>query len=321
MHGLIPSPRRAVPGITSFLRPARLLVALAMLVLFGVVAVVLTLGARSYSTRAVPAFGHIWVVFMENRDYGQVIGSPDAPYVTRLARGHGLATQYFGVVHGSQPNYIGFFSGATYGVTGGSTPNLPGRNLADQLDAAHRSWHVYAQNYPGGCFNKTTASGGPDGPGTWVRRHTPALAFTDIRSDPMRCANITDFQEFDPAAADFELIVPNLTDSGHDGTTRQADDFLRSFVPKITSSNAWRDGGVLFVVWDEGTERGPNRVPLLVISPMVRAGTRIAERYNHYSLLATIESAWHLGCLGSACDANTLAAFFARNPGGSGSPS
>lgn len=303
-------PRRAVPGVIGFLRPARLLVALAvMLIVAGTVILVATF-PRKTETSGLPSFGHIWVVFMENRDYGQVISSPEAPYATQLARDHGLATQYYAIVHGSQPNYIGFFSGATFGVTGGSTPNLPARNLVDQLEAAHRSWHVYAENYPGDCFNKTTASGGPDGPGTWVRRHTPALAFTDIRKDPVRCANITSFQGFDPAAADFELIVPNLTDSGHDGTTRQADDFLQSFVPRITSSAAWKQGGVLFIVWDEGKEHGPNRVPLIVVSPAVPAGTRIARRYDHYSLLATIESAWSLGCLGNSCGATTLEAFF-----------
>ena len=290
--------------------------------MLGAAIVAVTIGAiavfGSRSSSPLPAFPHIWVIFMENRDYSQVIGSADTPYITRLARDHGIATQYYGVVHGSQPNYIAFFSGATYGVTGGSTPNLSDRNLVDELEAAHRSWHVYAENYPGGCFNKTTASGGPDGPGTWVRRHTPALAFTDVRRDPARCANITDFQRFDPAAADFELIVPNLTDSMHDGTTRQGDDFLRRFVPRITSSAAWKDGGVLFIVWDEGTEQGPNRVALLVISPLVPAGTRIAQRYDHYSLLATIESAWHLGCLGSSCGATNLGAFFPEHaPGGS----
>ena len=264
------------------------------------------------SSGRVPVFSHVWVIFMENRDYSQVIGSADAPYINQLAREGGLATRYYGVVHGSQPNYIAFFSGETYGVTGGSTPNLAAPNLVDQLEAAHRTWHVYAQNYPGGCFNKPTASGGPDGPGTWVRRHTPALAFTDIRRNPARCANITDLGSFDPAAASFELIVPNLTNSGHDGTTAEADAFLRDFVPRITGSAAWRGNGALFIVWDEGREQGANRVAALLVSPHVPAGTRSAIRYDHYSLLATIERAWGLGCLGQACASNTLSAFFTR---------
>ena len=280
------------------------------------IAVVLVIGLVTNpapaSTGKLPAFSHVWVIFMENRDYSQVIGSADAPYINQLAGEGGLATRYYGVVHGSQPNYIAFFSGETYGVTGGSTPNLAGPNLVDQLEAAHRSWHVYAQNYPGGCFNKTTASGGPDGPGTWVRRHTPALAFTDIRHNPSRCANITDLGSFDPAAASFELVVPNLTNSGHDGTTAQADAFLRAFVPRITGSAAWRQNGALFIVWDEGREQGANHVAALLVSPLVRPGARSAIRYDHYSLLATIERAWGLGCLGNSCTSNTLSAFFAH---------
>jgi hypothetical protein len=257
-----------------------------------------------------PAFTHIWVIFMENHDYGQIIRSPNAPYINQLARTHGLATQYFGVVHGSQPNYVAFFSGDQYGVTGGSTPNLNAPNLADQLDAGHRSWHVYAENFPGNCFNGVTSSGGIDGPGTYVRRHVPAMAFRDIRLSPQRCARVTNFSSFDPAAADFELIVPNLTNDMHDGTIQQGDDFLRSFVPRITGSAAWKDNGALFIVWDEGREKGPNRVAALVITPGVKPGLRSDVRHDHYSLLRTIEDAWNLGCLGNACAANDLAEFF-----------
>lgn len=311
MMGVLLDMRRLTPAHRRGLRqagwPLLFVASIALVVLLGLI----TNPGRG-TAGTVPAFSHVWVIFMENRDYTQVIGSPDAPYINQLARSAGLATQYYGIVHGSQPNYIAFFSGGTYGVTGGSTPNLGATNLVDQLDKAHRTWHVYAQNYPGDCYNKTTASGGPDGPGTWVRRHTPALAFTDIRRDPTRCAQITSLGSFDPGAASFELIVPNLTNSGHDGTTAQADAFLRDFVPRITGSTAWRDRGVLFIVWDEGREQGDNHIAALVISPLVPAGTQIAARFDHYSLLATIESAWHLGCLGQACGSNTLGAFFSH---------
>jgi hypothetical protein len=264
-------------------------------------------------TRAQPApptLAHIWVIVMENRDYGQVIGSANAPYINELANQYGLATQYYGITHGSQPNYIGLFSGAEYGVTGGSKPTLSEPNLADQIEAGHRTWHVYAENFPGNCFNGVTASAGPDGPGVYVRRHVPAMAFRDIRTSPARCANVTDFEHFDPAAANFELIVPNLTNNGHDGTTQQADAFLRRFVPRITASPAWQQGGALFVIWDEGREKGPNRVAALVISPQVTPGFRSSVRHDHYSLLHTIETAWGLPCLANACRANTLTEFF-----------
>ncbi|MDP9270279.1 MAG: alkaline phosphatase family protein, partial [Chloroflexota bacterium] len=83
-----------------------------------------------------------------------------------------------------------------------------------------------------------------------------------------------------------------------------------SFVPRITGSALWKDNGALFIVWDEGREKGPNRVAALVITPGVKPGFRSDVRHDHYSLLRTIEDAWNLGCLGNSCAANDLAEFF-----------
>jgi phosphatidylinositol-3-phosphatase len=305
------SPRVSPGGVLSLVF---VVAALISLVVFASMRVAGPARKPTGSGGAVPAFSNVWVIWMENRDYTQIIGSSDAPYINQLAARYALATRYYGIQHGSQPNYIAFFSGATFGVTGGSTPNLPATNLVDQLEAAHRSWRVYAENYPGSCYNGITASGGPDGPGTYVRRHTPALAFKDIRQSATRCANIQPFRQFDPEAADFELIVPNLTNDMHDGTTRQGDSFLQSFVPRVTTSAGWRDNGALFIVWDEGRETGANHITALVISPLVQSGARSSVRYDHYSLLATIEDAWHLGCLRSSCGATPLSAFFDHRP-------
>ena len=54
---------------------------------------------------------------------------------------------------------------------------------------------------PPDCFTGATATGGEDGAGTYARKHEPAISFTDISTSPARCANITDFTHFDPAAA------------------------------------------------------------------------------------------------------------------------
>ena len=49
---------------------------------------------------------HVVVIVMENKEYGDVIGSSSAPYVNRLARRYGLATNSYGVSHPSLPNYL-----------------------------------------------------------------------------------------------------------------------------------------------------------------------------------------------------------------------
>jgi len=259
----------------------------------------------------VPAFRHVYLIVMENKAYGSIVGSDTAPYLNDLIGRYGLATRYTAVAHPSEPNYIALFSGATQGVTDDAVHDLAARNLANQLEDKGRTWRVFAQNVPLDCFTGAVASGGPDGPGTYARKHEPAISFISIATDRGRCRNITDFSHFDPAAADFELIVPNMCNDMHDCSVATGDRFLRSFVPRITESPAFADS-VLFITWDEGTggSGGGGQVATLVVSPLVKAGFTSSVAHTHYSLLRTIEAAWDLGCLRHSCSANDMREFF-----------
>src|SRR4249920_1874233 len=62
-------------------------------------------GARAVAAPADPA-EHIAVIVMENKEYGTVIGSPDAPYLNGLARRKVLLKQEYAVSHPSLPNYL-----------------------------------------------------------------------------------------------------------------------------------------------------------------------------------------------------------------------
>jgi phosphatidylinositol-3-phosphatase len=262
-------------------------------------------------TPPLPAFRHVYLLVMENEERTSIVGNPEAPFLNGLIARYASATRYSAVAHPSQPNYVALFSGSTHGITDDENHDLSGPTLADQIEAQGRSWAVFAESVPSGCYAGAVASGGADGPGTYARKHEPAISFNAIRDDPARCARITDFTHFDPAAADFELIVPNLCHDMHDCSIADGDAFLASFVPRITGSPEFA-GSVLFVVWDEGTTDvgGGGEIAAIAVSPLVRAGTQSAEPYTHYSLLRTIETAWGLGCLGSACEANDLRALF-----------
>jgi phosphatidylinositol-3-phosphatase len=268
----------------------------------------------SGSRRAIPAFEHIYVVVMENREVDAIVGSSAAPYINGLIARYGLATNYNAVTHPSQPNYFALFGGTTFGLTDNENHDLPARNLADQIEDRGLTWHVYAQNYPGGCSLDASAQGGVDltGPaGVYTRKHEPAISFTDISRRPARCGRITGLAGFSPTTASFELTIPNMTNDMHDGTVAQGDDFLRSFVPRILEDPAFARS-LLFITWDEGTtnEGGGGRVATLVISPSVPRGMRSDTSHTHYSLLRTIEEAWGLGCLEHSCSANDLREFF-----------
>ncbi len=267
--------------------------------------------ALSDGNGPVPAFRHVYLIVMENREADRIVGNPKAPYINGLIERYGLAASYTAVAHPSEPNYLALFSGSTQGVTDDALHDLSGETLADRLEAQGRDWRVYAQNVPPHCFRGAYASAGEDGRGTYARKHNPAISFSSISGNPRRCAKITDFDHFDPAASDFALIVPNLCNDMHDCSTRTGDRFLEAFLPRILDSPAMADS-VLFLTWDEGTSMrgGGGRVATLVMGPRVRPGFRSDAAYTHYSLLRTIEDAWGLKCLALSCSANNLSAFF-----------
>jgi phosphatidylinositol-3-phosphatase len=264
----------------------------------------------SPNTSGLPDFDHVYVIVMENREYGQIVGQGTAPYLNSLVAKYGLATDFYGVTHPSQPNYIALTSGGLQGTTSDGTYNLSVPNLFDQVEASGRTWRVYEQDYPGGCFKGGERSGGVDGPGSageYARKHNPAISYTSISSDPARCAHITGLAGFDPAAADFEFIAPNQTNDMHSSWTSSGDAFLAAFVPAITGSPAFVNS-VLFITWDEGTSsaHGGGHIATIVVSPGMTPGARFTATANHYSILRTIELAWGLPLLGEAANAPTL---------------
>ncbi len=267
--------------------------------------------AVAAANATVPHFKHIYVIVMENRESGSVIGNSAAPYINSLVARYGLATNYRAVAHPSEPNYLALFSGSTQGVTDDGVHDLARQNLANQLEAAGKTWRVFAQNVPPGCFRGAVAQNGRDGAGSYARKHEPAVSFKSVYSRPASCRKIQDFTAFAPSAADFELIVPNLCNDMHDCSTATGDAFLRTFIPRLLRSPSMK-GSVLFLTWDEGTSKlgGGGKVATVVIGPTVKRGFRSAIPHSHYSLVRTIEAAWGLPCINRSCFANTLREFF-----------
>jgi hypothetical protein len=300
----------------------------AAVVVLGIVAALAWFGARSLTRAslarttltptpsgapaAVPRFSHVFTIVLENRSATTVLDGAEMPYLKQLAATYGVAEAYQAVAHPSQPNYLALFSGSTQGVTDNARHDIDAPTIADQLEAAGRSWRVYAENVPTGCFTGLTADGGPDGSGTYARKHEPAISFTSISGSPTRCDNIKPMSGFDPSGADYSFIVPNLCNDAHDCPLSTADAWLQKLVPRILDSSAWKDGGVVFITFDEadGQDRQDNRVATLVIAPSVVPGTRSSLPHSHYSLLRTVQDGFGLDCLALSCQANTLGEFF-----------
>lgn len=263
------------------------------------------------SASASTAFAHVYLVVMENREYPDIVGAADAPYLNELIARYGLLTDSHAQTHPSQPNYMELVSGSTQGVRDDSVYNVDAPSLFDQVEASGRTWRVYAQGYPGSC--SSTAFGwpvadGPGKPGPYARKHNPAISFTSISRNPSRCARITGLSGFDPAAADLEMIVPNEVNDMHSAPVATGDAFLRAFLPSILDSAAFAAGSLLIVTWDEGTTNagGGGHIATIVATPGMAPGTRIGGTLNHDSVLRTIEDAWGMPPLGGAARASAI---------------
>lgn len=262
---------------------------------------------RPTASTGVPAFSHVFEIVMENHEYGSIIGSSAAPYINSLAANYGVATNYYAASHPSLPNYLALTAGSTFGVTSDCTScYVNAANVADEIEASGRSWKAYMEDMPSPCYLGASYN-------NYAMKHNPFVYFDDIRNNPARCAaHVVPFTEFSRDMSsgnvpNFAWITPNLCNDMHDCSVSTGDTWLRSVVPQITGSAAFRNGGVLFITWDEGSsnagccgDSAGGQVATLVISPRSIAGYRSRVAENHYGLLRTIEDAFRLPHLNAA---------------------
>lgn len=255
---------------------------------------------------AKPAWQHVVWVWMENKGYASVIGSPAAPYINSLAKECGLATNYRGVSHPSLPNYVAATSGSTHGITDDAPPAkhpLAGPSIFSQTGSA--GWRSYQESMPGRC-NRTAT--GP----LYAVKHNPAAYYTRIGSI-CQTHDVPLTYPIDLSAR-FTFVTPNQCSDMHNCSVATGDRWLAGFVPKVLATAQYRSGTtLLFITWDEND--GPhhaagNQVATLIVAPSVRPGARSGTDYTHYSLLRTTEEVLGLPLLGSAASANSLRADF-----------
>jgi phosphatidylinositol-3-phosphatase len=257
---------------------------------------------------------HIFVIVEENKSYSEIVHNPAAPYLNKLIARSALATNYFALFHPSLPNYIALTSGSNHGIVDDRSPPSAGNeiavaNLADRIQAGGRTWKEYAESMPsaGYAFDQ----------GLYATKHNPFIYYQDIAGRPRR--DRTHVVPFTRLAKDlrrvhttpnFAFITPNLCNDMHDCPVASGDQWLARTVPLILQSRAFRTSPSLLVVtWDEGTS--DNHIATILAGNSVRKGYRSARRYDHYSLLRTIEAAWRLAPLtANDAHAHTLRSFF-----------
>ncbi|MEA3143866.1 MAG: hypothetical protein QOG31_1190 [Thermoplasmata archaeon] len=254
--------------------------------------------------------GHVFVIVLENEDYARTFGKPPpSPYLaenlTRMGR---LLSDYYGIGHASLGNYVAMVSGQAPNVAtqadcpyftefaGQVAPDgqavgqgcvYPAgvKTIADQLEAAGRSWRLYAEDMANGTGQPTacrhpaigaqdTSQGSGGERDQYATRHVPFVYFHSVIDDQKRCdSHLVDLNHLpaDLAAAattpEFAFIVPDVCSDGHDarcanprqrGEYDGIDDFLRAWVPRILASPAYQKDGLLVVTFDEAEQGSPD---------------------------------------------------------------
>jgi hypothetical protein len=217
------------------------------------------------------------------------------------------------------------------------------RTVADQLDAHGLTWRGYMEDMGRSCRHPRL--GTKDGTqkarkgDQYAARHNPFVYFRSLTSsgacarDDVGLRHLRHDLRSVATTRNLSYITPNLCNDAHDapcvdgrrGGLATADRWLRTWVPKILRSPAFRRNGLLVVTFDEadtgnqdsadaccGEGPGPNaplpgitgtgggRVGAVVVSPFVTPGSWNDTAYNHYSLLRTIEDLFGLPALGYA---------------------
>ncbi|GAA4849068.1 alkaline phosphatase family protein [Saccharopolyspora rosea] len=214
--------------------------------------------------------------------------------------------------------------------------------LAGQLTGSGRTWKGYMEDMGTPCrhprlgaVDDTQQARVGD---QYAARHNPFVYFASITGSPECAADDVDLSALPRdlqqvrTTPTLSYITPDLCDDAHDapcvdgrpGGLASADEWLRTWVPKILASPAYQQDGMLIVTFDEsdgpqqdsgaccGEGPGPNaplpgitgpgggRTGALVLSKHVRPGSTSDTPYNHYSLLASIEDLFALPRLGYA---------------------
>jgi phosphatidylinositol-3-phosphatase len=182
-------------------------------------------GGASRAATGLPPIRHVFVIVLENEGYAQTFGDPSAdPYLaTTLSASGAQLSEYHGIGHFSNDNYIALISGqapnpenqadcqvfadfpssatvASDGQISDSGCVFPTtvHTVADQLDAAHLTWKAYMQDMGNDPSRESAVCGHPTvgspdqtqravpGDG-YATRHDPFVYFHSIIDDAALC--------------------------------------------------------------------------------------------------------------------------------------
>ncbi len=164
----------------------------------------------------------------------------------------------------------------------------------------------------------------------YAARHNPFVYFHSLIDVPASAASSPCAANVEPftslatdltanTVANYSFITPNLCDDGHDspckgpgaeganpgaGGLKSANAFLAKVVPMIQASQAYQQGGLILITFDEGTtpksccgeayfSSGGGQVGAVILGPTIHPHVTSCA-YNHFALLRTWEDLFNL---------------------------
>ncbi|MGZ3615430.1 MAG: alkaline phosphatase family protein [Ktedonobacteraceae bacterium] len=285
---------------------------------------------RSYSIRAI-GDQHVFLIVMENHNWSDIKNSPSAPYINNtLLPTASYAEQYYNPPgnHPSEPNYLWLEAGTNFGISDDLDPvfNHQGttQHFVTLLSNAGFSWKSYQEGISGTDCPLT-------GSGSYAPKHNPMVFFDDITntndSNSSNCIShirpytelATDLQQ--NTEPNYSFITPNLCNDMHDSCAplndpvKQGDTWLSQNLPTILNSQAYMNGGIVFITWDEG-EGGDGPIGMIALSNNAKGGGYSNTiQYTHSSTLRTLEEIFGVTpLLGDAANATDLSDLFKTFP-------
>jgi hypothetical protein len=283
--------------------------------------------------------GHIKTVFlilMENHNWDDIRGSPMAPYINNtLLPAAATANNYKGArgtffpIHPSEPNYLWLEAGDSFNIANDLPPIFNSQStrahLVTQLNDAGYSWLSYQEDIAADSCPLFDIN-------HYSPKHDPMVFFDDVTSNENYCK--AHHRPFAQLAADltsgsvarYNFLTPSLCHDMHDdcggGAIANGDAWLAAHLPLIMASSAYRDGGAIFITWDESegtltcSEPADCNIGMIVLSPFGKGpGFTNTLEYRHSSTLRTMQEIFGLTpLLGDANNAQPLADLFAAYP-------
>lgn len=273
----------------------------------------------------------VFLIAMENHNWSSIAGNTtEAPYINSLLTGTNnaqtsYATQYYNPPnnHPSLPNYLWLEAGSCFsycGTDNNPSTEITSTHLVTLLNNAGISWKAYEEGMTDGTCPTSSV-------GEYAVRHDPYMYFADVTGNTSYCtSHVRSFSDLSNdlasgTVASYNFITPNLCDDMHDScaptndSIKQGDTWLSNEIPMIENSQAYKNGGAIFITWDEAAT-GDGPIGMIVLSPDAKGhGYHNSISYTHSTTLRTMEEIYGVSpMLGAAQNANDLSDLFTTFP-------